>query len=115
MWLKNFLRSNGYRVGKANEQALAAKTISMQEYQFLIDRSCDQLRIQEEILLHSGAFHAVEYLQKAIEELELLTSMVDMYHDTHKGIQNGTDASKSSDFIQTQRAKILKFDEKRPT
>lgn len=110
MWLKEFLLSHGFRLEKANQAAINSKTISKCEYLFLMGRTCDQLRLQEEILLHSGAFHAAEYLQKAITELECLQDMVAVYDDTQ---EDNTD-DKNTDSSEVQGAKVLKFNEKRP-
>lgn len=112
MWLKDFFKHYGFKLGKENQQVLDTKTISQKEYSFLIDRSCEQLRIQEEVLLHSGAFHAAEHLNKAIQELELLQDMVDEYQSYQKDRDN--DKRQHTDLLGTQRAQVLKFNETRP-
>lgn len=112
MWLKDFLLHHGFKLGKENQRVISAKTISQSEYSFLMGCSCEQLRIQEEVLLHSGAFHAAEYLRKAIQELELLQDMIDEYQPHKKDHHN--DKSKHPDLLGAQRAKVLKFNETRP-
>lgn len=109
MWLKTFLIKNGYRFGRETQEIIDQKTISKAEYSFLLSHTAEQLRLHEEMLIHSGAFHAAHYIEKAVSELELLQECIQNEKDEG---ENQNDNESSSDTSGTQGAQILKFHEK---